>query len=135
MPLTEYEQAELKGRHDHRIETYKSMITISVEVFKYLALLNGGAAAGMVATLDKLAKLLDGWALKAAVGLFVAGLFFDGVAMFCSYFTQNTLYGQSTHRPNVGSHESCLITAIVFAILSLLAFGLGAVIAVFGIKS
>ncbi|WP_197330141.1 hypothetical protein [Ralstonia syzygii] len=43
----------------HKIETYKSMVSISVEAFKYLALLNGGAAAGMLAAADKVVKCIS----------------------------------------------------------------------------
>ncbi|CAM3450898.1 hypothetical protein BOSP111201_05605 [Bordetella sputigena] len=42
----------------HLTETYKSMISISVEGFKYLALLNGGAAAGMLTTFDRLSNVM-----------------------------------------------------------------------------
>ncbi|MYM34907.1 hypothetical protein GTP38_11210 [Duganella sp. FT94W] len=132
--MGESEQAELKWKYDHRLETYKSMITISVEVFKYLVLLNGGAAAGMVATLDKLRLIMSVCSMRAAIGFFVAGLAFNGVAIICSYFTQNTLYGESVNRPGVGRHLTYLVCATISAALSLLAFCAGAITAVAGVS-
>lgn len=134
MALNEREQADLKWEFDHRLETYKSMIVISGEFFKYMALLNGGAAAGMVATMDKLQPIIGVGAMRLAVGSFVLGLAFNGVALFLSYLTQNMLYGDAIGRRNNGDHGNYLFACLLFCILSLVAFCAGAVSAVFGIK-
>lgn len=134
MALTEHQQAELKSNHDHRLETYKSMILISTEFFKYMALLNGGAAAGMVATMDKLQPIIGAGSMRLAIGSFVFGLISNGCAMFCSYLTQNMVFGEAVGRPNTRDHGAYLVAGGAFSILSLAAFCVGAIGAVFGIK-
>lgn len=114
----------------HKQETYKSMISISVEVFKYLALLNGGAAIGTLAAFDRLVDWIPICNLQIAMYCFVAGLVFDGVAVFCSYWTQLTLYGEDMGWNKTRRHVAFLRGATVFCILSLAAFTLGAVSAV-----
>lgn len=134
MALSEHQQADLKAHHDHRIESYKSMILISTEFFKYMALLNGGAAAGMVATMDKLQPIIGAGSMRLAIGAFVFGLIFNGCAMFCSYLTQNMVFGDAIGRENNGDHANYLVAGGAFCVLSLLAFCVGAIGAVFGIK-
>ncbi|MCA8243058.1 MULTISPECIES: hypothetical protein [Burkholderia] len=115
---------------DHQIETYKSMVTISIEVFKYLALLNGGAAAGMLAIFDRLSKVIPLCALKVSLVCFVVGLLFTGIAVFCSYWTQNTLFNEGFQRLPKGKHVRFLRIATATCVLSLLAFCIGASIGV-----
>jgi len=114
----------------HKTETYKSMIVISEEGFKYLALLNGGAAAGMLTTFDRLSGVMSMCGLKAAILLFVLGLVVDGVAVFSSYFTQYVLFNEDYGRTREGRHAVPLVLAIVCCFLSLAAFAAGAVTAV-----
>lgn len=58
----------------HRAESYKSVITISLEVLKGLIVVNGGAAAVVIAMLDKLTRVIIAAALQAAIICFVLGL-------------------------------------------------------------
>ncbi|WAS56246.1 hypothetical protein MK974_24410 [Burkholderia ambifaria] len=115
---------------DHQIETYKSMVTISIEVFKYLVLLNGGAAAGMLAIFDRLSKVIPLCALKVSLMCFVVGLLFTGIAVFCSYWTQNTLFNEGFHRVPKGRHVRFVKIATGTCVLSLLAFCIGASVGV-----
>lgn len=118
---------------DHRIETYKSMISISVEGFKILALLNGGAAAGILAAFDKVRASVDAHSLKIAIVCFVVGLVSVGCAFMASYLTQNTLLEESLGRRRESSHMTFYRTAMGFCAASLVAFSTGALIAAFGI--
>lgn len=123
-----------KFNDDHKIETYKSMISISVEGFKILALLNGGAAAGLLAAFDKIRVAVDAQALKRSIICFVIGLTCVGFAFTFSYLTQNTLFEELLARKPQNSHTKLYRLALCFCLLSLGAFALGALIAAFGIR-
>jgi hypothetical protein len=77
--------------HDHLIETYKSLVTLSTEGFKLCALANGGAAVAILAYLGNVAgkdppvPVPD---MRCAMGAFLAGLVFCGFGMFFAYLTQ-----------------------------------------------
>jgi|SRR5471032_887705 len=122
-----------KFQDDYRAETYKSMISISVEGFKILALLNGGAAAGILAAFDKVRMSVDSHSLKVAIICFVVGLVCVGCAFMASYMTQNALLEESLERKPEGSHLKFYRTAMGFCVGSLTAFASGALVAAFGI--
>ncbi|HZV67129.1 MAG TPA: hypothetical protein VFG03_19725 [Telluria sp.] len=132
MALSEHEAAQLKGHHDHRIETYKSMVSISIEMFKYLALLNGGATAGMLSTFATLQKSINTAALKQAVTCFVVGLLLNGLAVASAYFTQLELFEASIASPPRASRQRYFRVALTCAISSLVAFSIGAMLVVLG---
>lgn len=119
----------------HPQETYKSMISISTEGFKLLALLNGGAAAGMLAAFQHLSKSIPPFALQISIACFALGLFFVGVAILAAYMTQNTLYNESMNRPVPKSHEVYLKRAFFACVFSLACFLGGALTAVFAIDA
>jgi hypothetical protein len=76
-------------------ETYKSLIAISTEGFKFCALANGGAAVALLAYLGNIAG--KGGAtpqMRYPMAAFLAGLAACGIAMFFAYLTQ-------LHRLNV----------------------------------
>lgn len=118
---------------DHKIETYKSMISISVEGFKILALLNGGAAAGILAAFDKVRASIDSNDLKAAVISFVVGLGLVVLAFLLSYMTQLTLFEELLERRKANSHMRFFYVALGSCLCSLIAFAYGALRAAFGI--
>lgn len=123
-----------KFNDDHKIETYKSMIGISVEGFKILALLNGGAAAGLLAAFDKVRTAVDAKSLKWSIIAFVIGLSCVGCAFTFSYLTQNTLFEELLERRPQNSHMRFYRFALFFCVLSLAAFVVGALTAAFGIR-
>lgn len=134
MELSEQQKAELATHHAHRIETYKSMISISTEGFKYLAVLNGGAAAGMLATIDKLRTAIEHLALQKALLFFVAGLVLNGFGIATSYLTQMAVYNESISLLKHGRHRWLLNIAVFLYVLSLTAFCVGATTAMLGLK-
>lgn len=79
----------------HLGETYKSLITISVEAFKFCALVNGGAVVAILAYLGNISgkdlALPDIWGSLIS---FCLGLAMCGLALVCSYVTQLKLYGE-----------------------------------------
>ena len=46
----------MDSRDDHAIETHKSMISISIEAIKHLALLNGGAIVALLGFLGQVSN-------------------------------------------------------------------------------
>lgn len=83
---------------EHRVETYKSMITVSLEAYKYLALLNGGAAAGMLANSRRLIELIGAANFRVSIELFAWGLVSTAVAMIFAWLTQNRLHNENLIR-------------------------------------
>jgi len=116
----------------HAVETYKSLITISTTVFKYLFLLNGGAAVAMMTGLDKIAAVVKVSSIRWSMCFFVIGLVIAGVATFFAYFTQASLHEENMRRQRHGSYKKVWMACVGCCIVSLSAFCVGALIAVFG---
>lgn len=86
------------SENQHLIETYKSLITISVEGFKFCALANGGAAVAILAYLGNAigkGRILPD--MRFAMTGFLLGLVACGVAVCLSYITQLELYNEERH--------------------------------------
>lgn len=114
-------------QNQHFIETYKSLITISIEGFKFCAFANGGAAVAILAYLGNVAGK-DGSApdMRFAMGAFLTGLVACGIAMLFAYFTQLQLLNESANRNNRKCQHTCLLRAsILFVALSIFSFALG----------
>lgn len=118
----------------HRVETYKSVLTIGLEVLRALILINGGAAAGMVATLDKLRTVITANALQCAMLYFVVGLIAAVAAGCAGYFTQYALHETNMQRDTALSVRVLRNTAVGLALVSLVCFSAGALTAAFGLK-
>jgi hypothetical protein len=112
--------------HQHWIETYKSLITLSVEGFKFSALANGGAAVALLAYLGNVAGKAGMPDMRCAMAAFLGGLASCGASMLCAYLTQLKLLNESsaTERPKF-SHGWLLWAAILLFLLSLVLFGAG----------
>ncbi|OWT61877.1 hypothetical protein [Candidimonas nitroreducens] len=121
-------------RESHKIETYKSMITLSVEVFRALILLNGAAAAGIVAAMDKLSRLLAPHTLRHSLTAFLLGLIFAMLATLGGWFTQNTLHNENIAAIARGKHLRWVQAVVLLCVASIVAFSAGGLIAVFGIQ-
>jgi hypothetical protein len=116
---------------EHAIETYKSLIKISIEGIKFIALINGGAAVALLAYLGNVTgKNLPIPDMSWPIGFFLLGLVFCGLAFVASYITQLILFNESMNRPVIFPHTFWLYPAIFVAILSILAFALGSYLAI-----
>jgi hypothetical protein len=127
--LVHYSGGTLVGdlQKEHRIETFKSLIQISLEGLKLIALFNGGAAVALLAYLGNVAE-------KSAtppdmflpmVG-YAGGLLFCGLAFASSYLTQLRLYQESMGRSAKGvlsRHTFWLNADLILALVCLVAFG------------
>lgn len=113
---------------ERAIETYKSLVQISLAGLKLLALLNGGAAVALLAYLGNIAgKGMSAPDVQFPMGCYLVGLVLCGLAFLASYLTQLRLYNESVggRGSGAGRHELWLYLAIILAFLSLAAFAFG----------
>jgi hypothetical protein len=112
---------------DHFNETYKSLIAMSVEGFKFCALANGGAAVAILAYLGNVVG--KGGAvpdMRFSMAAFLSGLVACGFAMFFAYLTQLFLLNETAERSSGWfPHTWYLRASMVLVFASLLAFTLG----------
>lgn len=116
----------------HLAETYKSMITLSIEGFKFSALANGGACVALLAYLGNVAsKGATAPDMRLPMGSFLAGLVFCGCAMLCAYVTQLALFREERDGPpQVRKHRAFLWLSVMFYTASIGAFAAGSWLAV-----
>jgi len=116
-------------KKEHALETYRSLIAISLAGLKTLMLINGGA---VVALLTYLGQSPQGPGLAPrvlwALGSFVAGVVFSVCAFFCSYQTQFALFNETVSPATKSglSHMTWQRITIAFISLSCGAFIIGA---------
>jgi hypothetical protein len=121
--------ATTEFRKEHAIETYRSLISITLAGLKTLMLINGGA---VVALLAYLGQSPQGPTLAPRVlwslGSFVAGVVFCVFAFLGSYQTQFALYNESLSpaRNSGFPHMKWQRITIGFVLLSCVAFIIGA---------
>lgn len=112
---------------DHWLETYKSLITLSIEGFKFSALANGGSAVALLAYLGNIAgKTTTVPDMRCPMFAFLAGLAICGFALLFAYLTQLKLLNEIGRTEKfVFKHHWLLWSAIVLFACSLIAFGVG----------
>ena len=113
--------------NQHWLETYKSLISFSVEGFKFSAIANGGAAVALLAYLGNVsAKGSVTPDMRFPMAAFLAGIFTCGFVFLFAYFTQLKLLNEigRDERPAV-PHGWLLWTTIFLFACSLAAFGVG----------
>jgi hypothetical protein len=112
-------------QNDHWLETYRSLITISIEGFRFAALANGGAAVALLAYLGTVAGKAGAPDMRCPMKLFLGGLFACGVAVLCGYLTQLRLLdeGRRGLRPR---HKWILAAGMLTYLASVVCFGFGA---------
>lgn len=126
----------------HLQETYKSLITISVECLKILAIVNGGAAVAVLTyvgnvvtrTSDHHLDIARAYIVSALIIIcYCTGLFFTLVAFILAYCVQLQLFQEERARaegtvPRL-KHGWFLWTAIVLLLFSACLFFAGCVVA------
>jgi hypothetical protein len=115
---------------EHAVETFKSIVQISLEGLKLLALFNGGAAVALLAYLGNVAgKGMPVPNMRLPMVCYVVGLTTCGFAFLSGYLTQFWLYNESTGQAPRGRHVKFQISGIICAVLSLAAFAVGSCVA------
>ena len=109
---------------EHALETYKSLISISTVALKTLQWLNGGAVVVLLAYVGQHSKLAVNF--KCSLGWFLFGLVTATVAFFTAYLTQLVLYDEDIHGAQRPRHTIWLWTTFALAVVSVIAFGIGA---------
>ena len=116
----------------HLSETYKGLITLSVEALKMLALVNGGAAVAVLTYLGSLvsrAPVAHQPEIKPALLWYCGGLLATLMAFLFAYVTQLRLYNEEKARhelrPIRTIHTVGIIFAWLLALFSAVAFGVG----------
>jgi hypothetical protein len=117
----------------HLTETYKGLITLSIEALKMLAIVNGGAAVAVLTYLGNLASRSPVPAhvptIKPALLWYCAGLAATVFAFIVAYLTQFRLYSEEIalrsgarvrRRHGIGIALGCGL-----AVFATSAFGLG----------
>jgi hypothetical protein len=117
----------------HLTETYKGLITLSIEALKLLALVNGGAAVAVLTYLGNLASHSPAPAslpaIKPALLWYCGGLLATVLAFIVAYLTQLRLYNEEIdlrggarvrRRHSIGIGLGCGL-----AVLAAVAFGFG----------
>jgi hypothetical protein len=117
----------------HWMETYKSLITLSIEAFRFSALANGGAAVALLAYLGSVASSSDSVLINLSCPMlaYISGLVLCGLAVLFGYLTQLKLLNEiGLSQRLVVRHTWYLWAAIVFYLASLIAFAWGSYLAV-----
>jgi hypothetical protein len=115
------------SENQHFIETYKSLITLSIEGFKFCALANGGAAVAILSFLGSVSSKGNAVPdMRLSMGAFLAGLVACGLAMLFAYLTQLRLLNESANRTTGRfTHIWPLYASMFFVALSLIFFAFG----------
>lgn len=119
----------------HLTETYKSLITLTVEALKMLALINGGAAIAILTYVGNLAlhqpttgHLPD---IKFALWWYSGGLAATTLAFICAYVTQLRLFIEERDRrggpPRYKLHWIGPTFGVLLALGALAAFVTGSI--------
>ncbi|WP_395668964.1 hypothetical protein [Rhodoferax sp.] len=115
-------------KEEHALETYRSLISVSMEGLKSLLLVNGGAVVAVVAFLGQssLGPELSThfwWPL----GFFIAGLTLCVLAFVGSYATQLALFNERLNHAYKGPrHMVCAWATVLLVFLSIVTFAMGA---------
>jgi hypothetical protein len=116
---------------EHWLETYKSLIAIFIEGFKFSALANGGSAVAILAYLGNVAgKGVQVPDMRCPMLAFLVGLVACGLSVLFAYLTQLKLLDEirneiSRSETPQFTHGWLLFSAIIFFVISIFAFGVG----------
>jgi len=112
---------------EHWLETYKSLITLSIEGFKFSALANGGSAVALLAYLGNVAgKSMPTPDMRCPMLAFLIGLAACGFSMLFAYLTQLKLLNEIGRPEKLQfTHAWLLWSAITLFAFSIFAFGVG----------
>lgn len=116
--------------NDHWLETYKSLVTVATEGFKFSTLINGGAAVALLAYLGNVAgsnKPVPN--MRYAMFCFLLGLFLCGLSIMFAYFTQLKRLNDISQNKNP-SRSRWLTLAIITFELNIVSFIIGSLMAV-----
>lgn len=107
----------------HKLETYKSMVTISIEAFKYLSLLNSGVVIAFLTFANGVAQRTSHMPLiQPAMTAFLFSSTATALFILFSYLTQFCLFNESFARFWKGTHVVFVVLAVVSFLASVASF-------------
>ena len=116
----------------HIQETFKGLISLSIEALKVLLLINGGAAVAVLAYLGNLASRVPSAhqpSIKSALMWFAGGVLATAIAFITAYFTQFQLYLEERARHSGQTfrerHGIGIVIATVLVLFAALSFAIG----------
>lgn len=111
-------------------ETFRSLVTLATEGFKFCALANGGAAVAILAYLGDVAgKSGPVPDMRCAMASFLFGLLLCGCAMLFAYLAQLARLNLLADGKDTRG-DWRVVASITFIVLSLIFFGIGSLLAV-----
>ncbi|CAD6562183.1 hypothetical protein LMG27952_07708 [Paraburkholderia hiiakae] len=128
-PRDTEESATGDEESNRRIETLKALNTLALELFKALNILNAGAAAGMLAGLDKLQGAIDSCHIRRSILLFVIGLVCGLGAMLFGWivlYVRLHLMDDTNPDHDPKKHKRTMLVSVAFAATGLFFFCYGA---------
>ena len=126
---------------NHQTETYKSLIQISLEGFRYLALMNGATWLTVLAFSDKSSEASpSGVLVKLSVLLFIASLTLTAFCYLGSWLTQLCLHNENRAQASKGAykftegrHKIPMWSTVVVFVLASIVYFVAAVVALIAI--
>ena len=113
---------------EHQLETYKSLVTVSMEGLKAALLINGGAIVALLAFMGQ-SEIGTALAndLRLPIAWFGWGVVLSALAFLCSYFTQLALYNErfpgGKYWPK--RHRPFLMAGVLAFLATVILFGCG----------
>jgi ABC-type transport system involved in cytochrome c biogenesis permease subunit len=120
---------------ERRIENFRALNTLALELFKALNILNAGAAAGMLAGFKDIKGAIPPRCISFSISSFVFGLMFGLVAMLFGWVAlYKRLHLMDRPTPPRISYQDMMKITLCFAGLGLLCFCLGALVSALNIN-
>jgi hypothetical protein len=114
---------------EHTADTYRSLISFSVECLKALLLVNGGAVVALLAYLGHSSHGAQlAFHFRCPLAAFVVGVASSALAFLPAYATQFALYNESVSAKTYKGprHMTFLWVTFALVVVSFVAFGAGA---------
>jgi hypothetical protein len=117
----------------HISETYKGLVTLSVEALKMLMLINGAAAISLLTYIGNLQQGKVPHGVNMPLLWYCGGVLAASIAMIVAYITQLCLFNEEKKKAEGGSikqwHMIGIFCGFLFAVASAVAFGRGCLLA------
>ena len=121
--------------HDdaHKSDTYKSMIDISRDSFKFLATLNGGTWLSVLLFTSKEATRVSTGAIKCGVAFFIWSMVLTAVCFLGSWSVQYCLHNENYGRFKAGVHMRSVVFTCVVYVAAIACYARGAWLSMQGV--
>ncbi|MBV7482482.1 hypothetical protein [Bordetella sp. BOR01] len=120
--------------HDvHKSDTYKSMIDISRDGFRFLATLNGGTWLAVLTFVAKDASWADVQLVKCGVKWFIVSMALTALCFLGSWTSQYCLHNENHGRFREGRHMIPVVITFLMYVAAACCYAYGAWLAMEGL--